>query len=89
MEGEGEWEGRLEVCYSGRWGTVGADDWTETNSDVVCNAMGYARSGIAIRRKIGAFYTIADFSTFTLLLNVYSHAKKGGPQLHKIPILTS
>ncbi|CAI8023564.1 Scavenger receptor cysteine-rich domain superfamily protein, partial [Geodia barretti] len=41
MEGVGEWEGRLEVCYVGRWGTVSADEWTETNSRVVCNSLGY------------------------------------------------
>ena len=42
------WEGRLEVCYNGRWGTVGADDWTNNNSDVVCEALGYGRSGVPI-----------------------------------------
>ena len=45
MEGVGEWEGRLEVCYIGRWGTVSADGWTETNSRVVCNSLGYDISG--------------------------------------------
>ena len=45
MEGEGEWEGRLEICYNERWGTVGGDKWTQTNSDVVCKALGYGRSG--------------------------------------------
>ena len=45
MEGVGEWEGRLEVCYVGRWGTVSADEWTETNSRVVCNSLGYEISG--------------------------------------------
>ena len=41
MEGKKEWEGRLEICIGRRWGTVGADGWTQTNSDVVCNALGY------------------------------------------------
>ena len=45
MEGDNQLEGRLEVCYSGRWGTVGADEWTETNSRVVCNSLGYDYSG--------------------------------------------
>ena len=45
MEGEEEWEGRLEVCYNKRRGTVGGDGWTETNTDVVCRALGYDRSG--------------------------------------------
>ena len=41
MEGEFEWEGRLEVCFGQRWGTVSSDGWTETNSQVVCNDLGY------------------------------------------------
>jgi deleted-in-malignant-brain-tumors protein 1 len=41
MEGEDQLEGRLEVCYSGRWGNVGGDEWTKTNSRVVCNSLGY------------------------------------------------
>ena len=41
MEGESEWEGRLEVCFSRRWGTVSSDGWTQTNTQVVCNDLGY------------------------------------------------
>ncbi|CAI8023573.1 Neurotrypsin [Geodia barretti] len=41
IEGEDQLEGRLEVCYNRRWGNVGGDEWTETNSRVVCNSLGY------------------------------------------------
>jgi hypothetical protein len=41
MEGETEFEGRLEMCLSGRWGTIGGDGWTDTNSQVVCHDFGY------------------------------------------------
>ena len=44
--GQTEWEGRLEVCLGQRWGTVGSDGWTETNSQVVCNAFGYDFTGL-------------------------------------------
>ena len=44
-EGETEWEGRLEVCINGRWGTVGGNEWTQINSHVVCNALGYDITG--------------------------------------------
>ena len=45
MEGDNQLEGRLEVCYNSRWGTVGGDEWTETNSRVVCNSLGYFSAG--------------------------------------------
>ena len=45
-EGQREWEGRLEVCLGQRWGTVGSNGWTNVNSQVVCNALGYDFTGI-------------------------------------------
>ena len=45
-EGQTEWEGRLEVCWRQRWGTIGSDGWTKNNSQVVCNALGYEFTGI-------------------------------------------
>ena len=41
MEGEFEWEGRLDVCFGQRWGTVGKDGWTETNKKIACHDLGY------------------------------------------------
>ena len=41
MEGKFEWDGRLEVCFSQRWGTVGSDEWTQSNNEVVCRDLGY------------------------------------------------
>ena len=49
VEGETEWEGRLEVCLSQRWGTVNNDGWMTTNTQVVCKDLGYEHSaGILI-----------------------------------------
>ena len=48
MEGESAWEGRLEVCFSQRWGTVSSDGWSHTNTRVVCNDLGYDFTGIYI-----------------------------------------
>ena len=45
VAGQNKWEGRLEMCYNRRWSTVGADGWTQTNSDVVCNSLGYGTTG--------------------------------------------
>ena len=41
FEGETELEGRLEVCFSRRWGTVGSEGWSQVNTKVVCNDLGY------------------------------------------------
>ena len=46
VEGESEWEGRLEVCFNRRWGTVSSDGWTQTNTQVICNDLGYQSAGM-------------------------------------------
>ena len=43
--GESEFEGRVEVCLNNRWGTVSSNGWTQTNTEVVCNDLGYEYSG--------------------------------------------
>ena len=45
VDGETEWEGRLEVCFNQRWGTVGGETWDSTETDVVCRELGYQSSG--------------------------------------------
>ena len=44
IEGETEWEGRLEVCLGRRWGTVSNDGWSMTDAQVVCRDLGYVLS---------------------------------------------
>lgn len=34
-------EGRLEVYYRGKWGTVCDDGWTEMNTYVACRLLGF------------------------------------------------
>ncbi|CAI8023576.1 Scavenger receptor cysteine-rich type 1 protein M160, partial [Geodia barretti] len=43
VDGETNWEGRLEMCQDGRWGTIAAESetWGETNYRFACNALGF------------------------------------------------
>ena len=40
--GDSEREGRVEVCNSGRWGTVCVTQWTYKHTAVVCRYLGYS-----------------------------------------------
>ena len=47
-------EGRLEVHYSGRWGTVCDDHFNDAAARVVCYVLGYGHNGRFIYNRYGA-----------------------------------
>ena len=46
MDGATDVEGRVEICFSRRWGTISGNGWTHRESTVVCNDLGYETTGM-------------------------------------------
>ena len=46
--GMSETEGRLEVCFNKRWGTIDGNGWSHTETEAACKQLGHSTSGIYI-----------------------------------------
>ena len=41
VNGDTQYEGRVEVCYGGNWGSVCPNSWDSNEAKVVCRQLGY------------------------------------------------
>ena len=45
VDGDTEYEGRVEMCYSGVWGSICPSSWDSSDAKVVCRQLGYVTIG--------------------------------------------
>ena len=45
VNGQNQFEGRVEICQNGVWGTVCNDNWSTDDTSVVCRQLGYGKDG--------------------------------------------
>lgn len=45
MNGTNQYEGRVEFCYQGKWGTVCDDQWGPEEAATVCLQLNFTTNG--------------------------------------------
>ena len=66
--GDGQREGRVEICYSNFYGTVCNDFWDELDATVVCRQLGFNGSGQSCDCVVllCSVVSVSSFFTFSL-----------------------
>ena len=83
VRGEGENEGQVEFCSSGRWGLVCRDSWDINDATVACRQLGYSVEGKFLIWDICAALPGEEILTTNVV-----HTVDGGTQITRVSLPT-